>query len=403
MAQAEQYRAEMRKSWVFIEEHYISQDVLGPDASRIMLRLAAKASHHEFPYAMSVLGNLMACTNGATTEVFPGVNSPLMLAVFNSNYPQTRKSCGFAAGRTIGNVMDEVAAERAQAALIIAMNDKGKGKAEGKGGPPRPPRVRVQSAVLSTFTEPAFFQRCAGDWDQIVPSDFHDLDGRVLFGTLVNLDEGYKYMKMVGLVPNASPGKSTDPHSALVADAGSEVNKLFQTGTTSLTTKTVGSLGQGNAPTISMGLTGNAHPAIVIPMLRGHLGSDTAAVSYRHLFSTGPPIEPHQALPRRLEIPAGGKRWVWPKLLKCMISPLGLPKDVDEHGIAITCLEPRRRVPDDGDDSNDEGENDDLFEPNASGFVVTLIDGTCTRLRFQKAEADGMGGGVPLKAESPSL
>ena len=57
---------------------------------RVLLRHAARASHHEFPYGMTVMNQLLACTNGAQTQVFPGTSSPIWLPIFNINYPQTR-------------------------------------------------------------------------------------------------------------------------------------------------------------------------------------------------------------------------------------------------------------------------------------------------------------------------
>ena len=102
-----QFRHEMRKAWAFVDETYSSKDLLGDVASQAMLRLSARASHHEFPYSMGVIADLLSCTNGATTQAFPGPASPLMLPIFNINYPQTRKSSGFAAGAVIGRCIDE--------------------------------------------------------------------------------------------------------------------------------------------------------------------------------------------------------------------------------------------------------------------------------------------------------
>ena len=63
--------------------------------------------------------------------------------------------------------------------------------------------------MLTSFTEAAFFLRCAGDWNQVVPSESHALSGRVYYGTLVNLDEAYRFLKMVGIIPekNAKGGR----------------------------------------------------------------------------------------------------------------------------------------------------------------------------------------------------
>lgn len=85
-------------------------------------------------------------------------------------------------------------------------------------------------------------------------------DGRMHHSTLVNLDESYKFLRMLGLLHSSSGfGKQGDSN---VADGASEFNRLLQTGWATFTTKTCGSYGNGNAPTISMGLSANAHPSV---------------------------------------------------------------------------------------------------------------------------------------------
>jgi hypothetical protein len=390
---AKQFRREMMRGWDLVDDKF-NEDILGKKASEVLLRHAARASHHEFPFSMTVMSQLIACTNGATTEVFPGVRSPIVMTMFNNNYPQTRKSCGFSTGHKIGNAIDKESVEKAKKKLKATLEEHSTQAVD----PNRLPPVRLNSSTLSAFTEPAFFQRCAGDWDQVVTSEAHDLRGRVHFSTLVNLDEAYKYFKMVGLVLGSGSGKTQDAQSGQVADAASEVNKLLQTGMATYVTKTSGSFGEGDAPTISLAMTGNSHPSITIPMLRGEYGSDVVAVTYRHMFCSGHPIEPHQALPQRLSLPPGTKLWVWPKLLQCMLTLLGLAQGSDSFDKAQVYFEAVRN---DGgqadDDSNDDEEDDELFKPNSSGFRVTLADGTLTRLRFQKdgCNADGSHAWVP--------
>ena len=386
MDKTPQFRTEMRKSWELVEDKFQGAELLGKKAFEILSLHAARASHHQFPYSMNVLAQLVSCTNGATTEVFPGTQSPLMMTNFNNNYPQTRKSCGFATGRCITKAVDTVVLDIAE----TRVKDTFDAAHSQPGASAQVPRVTVNSSTLTSFTEAAFFQRCAGDWDQVVPSEKHTLSGRVYFGTLVNLDEAYKYFKMIGLVPAQSSGKPSDASSGVVADGASEVNKLLQTGSSTLTTKTAGTFGQGNAPGVSMGLTGNSHPAITIPMLRGEYGGDVVAVAYRHLFSSGPPIEPHQALPQNLPLPADFKKWLWPQLLPCMLSPLGLPAWSCDMAAAVEQLSHMggARVDDTADDSNDEESGDHEFKPSSNGFSVTLADGTVTRLRFRRDSRD---------------
>ena len=73
------------------------------------------------------------------------------------------------------------------------------------------------------------------------------------FGTVVILDEAYRFLKMVGLVPNASANKGQDTRGQSAPDATSEANKLSQTGSSTSTLKSRPGHGQGDSQTISSG------------------------------------------------------------------------------------------------------------------------------------------------------
>ena len=66
----EHYHREMEAAWDYVDANYRADEILGERGSQIVLRLATRASHHEMPYAMSVLAGLVGCTNGASIEVF---------------------------------------------------------------------------------------------------------------------------------------------------------------------------------------------------------------------------------------------------------------------------------------------------------------------------------------------
>ena len=108
-------------------------------------------------------------------------------------------------------------------------------------------------------------------------------------------------------------------------DAASEFNRLLQTGTSSMSTKTSGAFGEGDAPAVSMGMVGNAHPSLIVPMERGDLGVNHAAAKERLLFVSARPVEPHSPLPPALELPEGAHKWMWPRLLKCVFGEQVLP------------------------------------------------------------------------------
>ena len=187
---------------------------------------------------------------------------------------------------------------------------------------------------------------------------------------------------MVGLIPSSGNGKSQDENS-LALDAASELNKLLQTGISTMTTKTAGAFEQGDSPTISLGVSGNGQPSVIVPMLRGTYGNDAVAVSFRFLFSSGRPIEPYSSLPLSLTLPLSFKRWLWPKLLPCMVMPLGLPAGVHLWKAAENTFDKARLGDHKNDADHEEPGADESMKPNKSGYVVTLVDGSSTRLRFQ--------------------
>ena len=117
--------------------------------------------------------------------------------------------------------------------------------------------------------------------------------GRAHFGCLVNLDEGYKFLRVLALIAEKRAGGKDARDLGVVPDSASEFNRLLQTGTASLnSTKTSGTFGEGNSPAVSMGLAGNAHPSVVVPMKRREVGINRVDHS--------------------LVLPIGFKRWLWP-------------------------------------------------------------------------------------------
>ncbi|CAK0811393.1 unnamed protein product [Prorocentrum cordatum] len=229
-----QYRTEMRASWAIVDGAFESAVILGPRAAQVLLRHSTRASHHEFPYALGVMAGLVARTNGAKVAVSPGPASPLMLSVLNVNYPQTRKSSTHSSMHEVSKEIDGQSKDRAKGIVRDGLH-------------------AVNSATLTSFTNAAFFQRCAGYWGQVRNGAELGCPGRVHFGTLINVDEAYKMLRMIGLV--SAGGAASEGGDALdVTDAASEFNRLLQTGTASYTTKNAGAHGEAAAPTISMGV-----------------------------------------------------------------------------------------------------------------------------------------------------
>ena len=219
--------------------------------------------------SVGLLTNLTAATNGAKTDNFKETSFLLVLAILNNNYPQTRKGAGHRAGLKIGRAIDDHVLQAATARVLQhlrAQYDEDHAKCrEVAPSPPddRHPAVRalrVESSTLSSFIEETFFQRCCGDWNQVTPSERHDLNDRFFYGTSVNLDEAYRFLKTLGLFPDSGRGRNQDSGTTTSADAASEVQRLYRTGFSNMATKTAGSFGQGDVHTVSSGLHGNGHP-----------------------------------------------------------------------------------------------------------------------------------------------
>ena len=368
----DQYTSEMEAAWDYVDAHYHTEEIFGDDGSQIILRLATRASHPELPYALSILAGLVGCANGARISVFPCDDlAPISMVFLNINYPQTRKSQIASAIAKIGTAADKKAQKRAQTAAAADA-----------------PQVTLWSTTLSSFTEPAFFQRCAGDWCQNTDENAPEaVSGRFHFSTLLNLDEAYKFLKMLGLVSQASSGdKKVD--AAAVPDAASEFNKLMQVGRSALATKTAGSFGGDDTPPVNVAGVGNLHPSVWIPVERCEAGKNHAASKERLLVATGRPIEPHHGVPQRLQLDPQFRRWVWSPLLHVMVEPLGLRPGSDDPAQASVLYERCAATGEDGSDGEEDREQE--FVPDSRGYHITLVDGYATRLRFRVMTEGGV-------------
>ena len=371
MDSAQNFKKEVETAYEFVDENYKPEEIYGESGAQILRCHAARASHPEMPYGMAVEAGLCSCTNGASSESFPGVSAYLSLVFMNVNVPQCRKSQLNMALEKLSKVKDQKALVRAKAQLRENWE-------EGDG--PDPARnAAVKSTTMTSFAEAAFFQRASGDFSQLArPDPTETIEGRFDLANLLNLDEAYKFIKMLGHVAQSASGKGIDANS--VPDAASEFNRLLQTGRSALATKTAGTFGEGDAPPTNTCGVGNVHPSVYIPILRGDTGSNHVASKERLLEGTGRPVEPHSALPLSLETPADFKRWMWSPLLSVMIEPLGLPRGADKPDVADRIFTRARASPEDPDDE-DEDEND--FHPNKRGYQITLADGCPTLMRFR--------------------
>ena len=153
------------------------------------------------------------------------------------------------------------------------------------------------------FTEQAFLQRCSGEWPQVQYAD--GSASRLHMSTLINLDESYRFLRMLVLISGSSSGKGTEP-----VEMASELNRILQTGATSYACKNAGSFGTNvERKAVSVLGFGNAHPSKYVPILSGAAGNHDVACCERLLQTSGRPVEPHSGLPLGLEVPDGFKPW----------------------------------------------------------------------------------------------
>ena len=139
--------------------------------------------------------------------------------------------------------------------------------------------------------------------------------GRFFYGILINLDEAYDMLTSFGLLNDdrkggaRGAGSGVNPHQSIF-------NKLAQYGQASRATKSAGAYGGNDAPTVSVGITGNIHHSMYVPMERGEIGGHHACAKERLLVCTGEVVQPHAALPANYAMPAGHSKWKWVPLVR---------------------------------------------------------------------------------------
>ena len=275
---------------------------------------------------------------GATTAWFPNQTSTMFLNVMNVNYAQTRKSSITGNGDAFGDLLDKHI-QSVVGALFNTLKTEAQAAA-GSEARARHANPKVTSAVMHTATPQDFFHRCAGDYEQISNLDqvaLKGLEGRHDFGILLNPDEMYDMLSSFGLL--TGEGQNARAVKASVNPHQSAYNKLAQFGRASRATKTAGSYGSVNAPTVSIGISGNIHPSMYVPMERGEFGSHHVCMKERLLIGTGRPVQPHDDLPADYVMPADCDRWKWVPLVPGVAKILGLNESCSNPDVAAKTLQ----------------------------------------------------------------
>ena len=86
------YRKEMEAAYTFVDDKFALWGIYGNQGAQIILRVAARESHHAVSFGLTVQAGLLSAAIGACVEAFAGNASPLSMIFLNINVPQTRKS-----------------------------------------------------------------------------------------------------------------------------------------------------------------------------------------------------------------------------------------------------------------------------------------------------------------------
>eukprot|EP00973_Karenia_brevis_P045928 6360108-Karenia_brevis.AAC.1 len=194
-------------------------------------------------------------------SIFPGHKSPLSILAILVGYPQTRKSQMTRLAQEIGSYLDQHLRDLAIVQLQ-ALNVE------------RPEKVELHSAVISSFTAAAMFERCSGDFMHIKSAEDWGVAEPIYFGRMANSDEIYAAFQEFGLVQDERKRSGQSGSGAVNPHAGA-LNRYLQFGECGRATKGSGTFGGGQIRPTSFGGLGNIHPEVAIPVLQGQLGNHT--------------------------------------------------------------------------------------------------------------------------------
>eukprot|EP00913_Durusdinium_trenchii_P019469 g18303.t1 len=183
------------------------------------------------------------------------------------------------------------------------------------------------------FTEQAFLQRCSGEWPQVQYAD--GSASRLHMSTLINLDESYRFLRMLVLISGSSSGKGTEP-----VEMASELNRILQTGAASYACKNAGSFGTNvERKAVSVLGFGNAHPSKYVPILSGAAGNhddNVKADLQRGMLAKRKDAEEQRHLDThsvpRPKSPVGDVN-------SAAKAPVGIRSSQDANGAECVCLE----------------------------------------------------------------
>jgi hypothetical protein len=425
-----------------VQKEFDVHAAFGKTAGDMVQVFAVRASHHELPWGMQLMAGLFGMTNGATVSLFPGHDSPLAMVVLNINDAQTRKSNIFVQLHNLAMAGDEQSAKlhakakdahrvQAEAAAAEGAPEEASADPQGRtadGGrarsrTPRAARAGgaarkgttqgLKSIMMAEFTPEAFFERCSVDWAQVRDHEETGSGPRLWYSTLVNIDEAYDLLKMLGVTTDdggASARAKGDAKTQLSTSAASGLNRLLQTGRSSMACRSAASFGdaaimaEGGVHHISLCVSGNLHPKIGIRMDREDIGVHTVCVKERFILVTGPVVEPHDQVSAAVQYPEGIERYTWAEFDEELRQDFGFPegacepRDTFEKQIQVDLTPdvmqmepPAAGMAPPAPETVEPG----TLYPHAEGFAVEFADGVATRVRYQCVVVNGQACWVP--------
>ena len=446
MAVSREYCAVMESVGEFVERQWaeFGPEIAGKKGFTATHISSVKMAHPAMPIFMYNLALLPAMSNGATVNIW-GSADPVALAVLNVNHSQTRKSrltsdaeaytraIDVAGSDTLKKIWDvkntvlsaSIAAKRrkvaAEAVAAHPAGPDGDGVGGGDGLPGIPEGLPFPGTFPVTFlggTIERVRERCAGDFDVVkqvktvqrlpglnshtIGDELPDLNvaeraiasqpgliGRQWFGQALVYDEIYQFLQDLSLLDRPGEKKAVDGPGAGQTPLAGWFNRLLQTGKSDHETKSNGTHGGLDCPSVSVSLLGNFHPAPAIEMIRGERGDHGCQAKARLMFVTGLPVQPHAEYEGVGGVPV---KMLWTPTEPDMLEAFGLEgADANVYVFQDSFGRPaddEEERPFDFDGPADVEESPDLatFVPDENGYEHKLPDGVWTRVRMRLTE-----------------
>ena len=175
-----------KAAWEVVQNKFVEDK----QVAAVMAKHAARASHHPLPFTMSTVAACMSIVKGASVNVFPSAPSPLMV---EHQLP------------AVSEIWDHRRWLRRKAQSC--RNSR---------------RLRFGNVELPT----ALGRSNEHEEEADAERDSGDVPCRTDFGTLLNVDEAFEMLRMLGMIADGSGRKD----GLDVTDLASDFNRLLQTG-----------------------------------------------------------------------------------------------------------------------------------------------------------------------------